>query len=180
MIYDYRQDIINLIKHTENNEQSLSQTLYCLQVISKALLNGQYLQKPLNDILQNKATSELSDSKTSKQIPSETKDETTTTESPLKIIKKAEKPAIYLSSNYVNNKDLVNYATQNHTLSSHEYVARRNLNSVALLDIHGNQIALLNESAIHSEDIISGDIVTAIYRYDISADDIFAVNSGFV
>ena len=90
MIYDYRQDIINLIKHTENNEQSLSQTLYCLQVISKALLNGQYLQKPLNDILQNKATSELSDSKTSKQIPSETKDETTTTESPLKIIKKAE------------------------------------------------------------------------------------------
>ena len=165
MIYDYRQDIINLINHTENNEQSLSQTLYCLQVISKALLNGQYLQKPLNDILQNKTTSELSDSKTSKKVPSETKDESTTTKSPLKIIKKADKPAIYLSSTYVNNKDLVSYATQNHTLSSHEYVARRNLNSVALLDIHGNQIALLNESAIHSEDIISGDIVTAIYRY---------------
>lgn len=69
---------------------------------------SQYLQKPLNDILQNKTTSELSDSKTSKQIPSKTKDETTTTKSPLKIIKKADKPAIYLSSKYVDNKDLLN------------------------------------------------------------------------
>ena len=28
MIYDYRQDLIALIKHTKNNDQSLVQTLY--------------------------------------------------------------------------------------------------------------------------------------------------------
>ena len=46
MIYDYRKDLIALINHTDNTEASLIQTLYSLQIISAALLNGQYLKNP--------------------------------------------------------------------------------------------------------------------------------------
>ena len=67
MIYDYRQDLITLIKHTENNDQSLIQTLYSLQIISTALLNGQYLQHP-EKLFPNHLKPDTKENKTEKEI----------------------------------------------------------------------------------------------------------------
>ena len=249
MIYDYRKDLIALINHTDNTESSLIQTLYSLQIISSALLNGQYLKNPekilpsqLESTEQNKyqpidelkalkidrqfktvgeliqylrhehhftqkdlsdklgiAISGVSnlehnhrkcndkiktklckifnltesqfdnylnnDSKTDEYKDNESLTNETLS-STIKYVKKAEKPEIYISDTYVSNSTLVKVATQNYTLKPNEYVARRNLNNVALLDIHGNQITILSESQIHPETVDSGDIITAVYRYN--------------
>lgn len=255
MIYDYRNDLIKLIEHTQNTDDSLIQTLYCLQIISTTLLNGQYLQHPekllpnlLNTenkqstkpapkpkptaifdepgqvikYLRNKA--KLSQQQLSQQLgvspshisnierghkhltpelteklydifkideaqfnqhlkaqaviptPTETKTQPATTtkpepkpavksDSPIRYIKKASRTKIPVSDTYVSDQTLVKVATQKRSLKAHEYVARRNLNNVSLLDLHGNQVDILSESQIHDQNISSGDIVTAVYRY---------------
>lgn len=261
MIYDYRQDLITLIKHTENNDQSLIQTLYSLQIISTALLNGQYLQHP-EKLFPNHLKPDTKENKTEKEIPTvknkdtgdnktfsttgelihylrtkhqltqkqlstklgiaisgvsnlehnhrkcsdqiknklcqifdlttnqfdkylqknnghtikssenkltnNTKSDTkpnSSSASPIHYIKKVDKPEIHISDTYVSDATLVKVATQQHTLGAHQYVARRNLNNVSLLDMHGKQVDILNEAQIHQDDITSGDIVTAVYRY---------------
>ena len=261
MIYDYRKDLITLIKHTENNDQSLIQTLYSLQIISTALLNGQYLKHP-EKLFPNQLKPEAKENKTEKVIPTikdkdtgndktfsttgdlihylrtqhqltqkqlstklgiaisgvsnlehnhrkcsdkiknklcqifdlttnqfdkylqknnghtinssekktskstnPVKEKTSTNDSPIHYIKKVAKPEIHISDTYVSDATLVKVATQQHTLGAHQYVARRNLNNVSLLDMHGKQVDILSEAQIHQEDITSGDIITAVYRY---------------
>lgn len=261
MIYDYRKDLITLIKHTENNDQSLVQTLYSLQIISTALLNGQYLKNP-EKLFPNQLKPDAKENKTEKKIPTikdkdtgsdktfsttgdlihylrtqhqltqkqlstklgiaisgvsnlehnhrkcsdkiknklcqifelttnqfdkylqknnghtinsserkltnNTKSDTkpdASSDSPIHYIKKVAKPEIHISDTYVSDATLVKVATQQHTLGAHQYVARRNLNNVSLLDMHGKQVDILSEAQIHQEDITSGDIITAVYRY---------------
>lgn len=140
-MYDYRNDIINLISKTDNTPQSLMQTVYALRAISNALINNAnvpiktHLKRPDKLLLSSMHKyTKPSQNVLEAKLESETKKSTNQKKDPL---------SIALSS-----------------LKPDEYLAVDKLTGITIKDNQNNDITYFTESLKRDLGLENGDIVT--------------------
>lgn len=154
-MYDYRNDIINLINKTDNTPQSLMQTACALRVISNALINNAstpiktHLKRP-DKLLLSSTHNYTKTSQNASEIKAEPK-----TKKPIK-----------------QKKDPLSIALSN--LKPDEYLAVDKLTGITIKDNQNNDITYFTESLKRDLGLENGDIVTLVH--DIS-DDRYYLNT---
>lgn len=167
-MYDYRSDIINLIKHTKNTDESLTQSARALLIISNALLynsssdsteiiNTSDAPIPVKSTLK-RPDKLLSSTKHNGAEPTQNvlqnkaepnKDNTSKTKKPMN--QKKDPLSIALSS-----------------LKPDEYLAVDKLSGITIKDNQNKDIAYFTENLKRDLGLKNGDIVTLVH--DISSD----------
>lgn len=167
-MYDYRNDIINLIKHTKDTDESLIQSARALLIISNALLynassdpteiiNTSDIPIPVNSTLRRPdkllSSAKHNYTKSSQNIleakAKPNKDNTSKTKKPMN--QKKDPLSIALSS-----------------LKPDEYLAVDKLSGITIKDNQDRDIAYFTENLKRDLGLENGDIVTLVH--DISED----------
>lgn len=152
-MYDYRQDIIDLMNKTENSNKSLKQSAQALLTISQILLNDSTrpLIKPVKTQIKRpeKLLTSCVDTHTqSAQIASQAKSEP-------KLELKKDKPMS-------QKKDPLSIALTN--LKDGQYLVMDKLSGCDIKDKNNNNIAYFNEKIQRDLGLLNGDIVTLNYN----------------
>lgn len=155
-MYDYRNDIIKLMKKTGSDEASLFQSAVALNIISKALMNNEQISD-LNKKLQEKISNELSDDITSKKIDESTANIPVATDvdtkkvapaGQVKIIKKHQDPM----------QDALN------SLVFGEYLIVDKLSGCVAKNSKGEDVTYFSERIKRDLNLENGDIVALDYN----------------
>lgn len=152
-MYDYRQDIIDLMNKTENSNKSLKQSAQALLTISQILLNDSVspLIKPVKTqikrpekLLTSHEDNHTQDTQIALQAKSEPKSEP-----------KKDKPMS-------QKKDPLSIALTN--LKEDQYLVMDKLSGCDIKDKNNNSIAYFNEKIQRDLGLLNGDIVTLNYN----------------
>lgn len=148
-MYDYRQDIIDLMNKTENSNKSLKQSAQALLTISQILLNDSVdpLIKPVKTQIKRPEkllTSHADNHTLDTQIASQAKSEP-----------KKDKPMN-------QKKDPLSIALTN--LNDGQYLVMDKLSGCDIKDKNNNDIAYFSEKIQRDLGLVNGDIVTLNYN----------------
>lgn len=163
-MYDYRKDIINLIKHTSNTNESLAQSARALLIIANALLDNSSAN--LTDI-HNEIDTPISVKSTLKRpdklLLASAHDHTKPTQNALQAKAEPNKDNTPKAKKPMNQKkDPLSIALS--SLKQDEYLAVDKLSGTTIKDAQDHDITYFTEKLKRDLGLENGDIVTLNYN----------------